>query len=157
MAEINTSSKTKGKKQLHKLIRVDLTPMVDLGFLLITFFILTTTMQSHTVMKLIEPKESDITFDIPESKTITFILKQNDSIGYYEGFSKNILHTSFAAIRHLIQQKQKKMGRKMNDMIIVIKPTKESSYKNFVDAMDEIYISNCRYYFVTDPEKNERL
>ena len=56
MAEIITSSKKSGK-YLHQSIRVDLTPMVDLGFLLITFFILTTTMQSNTVMKLIIPKD----------------------------------------------------------------------------------------------------
>ena len=154
MAEINTS-KNSGKKYAHKLIRVDLTPMVDLGFLLITFFILTTTMQSHTVMKLIVPKDSERTTDVAQSRTITFILERNDSIGYYDGFAKDLKHAGFAEMRRLIWQKQISLGSKKDSMIIIIKPTKESSYKNFVDAMDEILISNCKTYFVAEPEKNE--
>jgi len=155
MAEINTSTKSTGKKYLHKHIRVDLTPMVDLGFLLITFFILTTTMQSHTVMKLIVPKDSDTTTGVARSKTITFILERHDSIGYYERNSKQINYAGFGAMRNLIQQKQFSLGKNKNEMIIIIKPTKESSYKNFVDAMDEIYINDCKHYFVADPGKNE--
>ncbi|HUS03494.1 MAG TPA: biopolymer transporter ExbD [Chitinophagaceae bacterium] len=149
--------KTNGKKYLHKSIRVDLTPMVDLGFLLITFFILTTTMHSDMVMKLIVPKDSDSTTVVPKSKTLTFILERNDSIGYYYGSAKNIEYAGFSAMRTLIQQKQKSLGNSKDSMIIIIKPTKESSYKNFVDAMDEIYINDCKTYFVADPEKNEVL
>lgn len=157
MAEINTSSKSSSKKHLLKIIRVDLTPMVDLGFLLITFFILTTTMQSHTAMKLIVPKDSEITTDVARSKTITFILERNDSIGYYDGFASNIKYARFGAMRSIIRQKQISLGEKKNEMVIIIKPTKESSYKNFVDAMDEILINNCKTYFVAEPEKNEIL
>jgi biopolymer transport protein ExbD len=157
MAEINASGKSSGKKNLHKLIRVDLTPMVDLGFLLITFFILTTTMQSHMVMKLIVPKDSEIKTDVAQSRTLTFILKRNDSIGYYDGFAKEIKHAVFSEIRNIIQKKQLSLGNKKDSMIIIIKPTRESSYKNFVDAMDEIYINDCRIYFIAEPEKNEEL
>jgi biopolymer transport protein ExbD len=155
MAEINTSNKSSGKKHLHKLIRVDLTPMVDLGFLLITFFILTTSMQSHMVMKLTVPKDSDFTTDVAQSRTLTFILKRNDSIGYYDGFAREIKQAMFGEMRNIIQRKQVSLGNKKNSMIIIIKPTKESSFKNFVDAMDEIYINDCRIYFVAEPEKNE--
>ena len=156
MAEVNTLSKN-NKKYLHKSIRVDLTPMVDLGFLLITFFIVTTTMQSHTVMKLIVPKDSEISTEVPVSKTLTFILERNDSIGYYDGSAKEIKYAGFGAMRNIIQEKQISLGNKKDSMIIIIKPTKGSSYKNFVDAMDEIYINDCKTYFVAEPEKNEVL
>src|SRR5688572_17452830 len=106
MAELNTSQKNTGKKNLHKVIRVDLTPMVDLGFLLITFFILTTTMQQSTVMKLILPKDSRPETPLAESTTLTVILESNDSIGYYDGLAKEIKYAGFGTMRSIIQQKQ---------------------------------------------------
>jgi biopolymer transport protein ExbD len=159
MAEINTT-KNAVKKYLHKNIRVDLTPMVDLGFLLITFFILTTTMQSHTVMKLIIPKDSTDSTEVPGSTTLTFIFDRNDSIGYYDGLAKEIKYAGFGAMRNIIQQKQISLVKNKIDkrkLILVIKPTRESSYKNFVDAMDEIYINDCKHYFVAEPKKHEIL
>ena len=160
MAEINTSTKNTGKKYLHKSIRVDLTPMVDLGFLLITFFILTTTMQSHTAMRLIMPKDSTDSTEVPKSKTLIFILERQDSIGYYDGLSKEIKYARFGAMRNIIQQKQISLVKNhinKDELIVIIKPTSESSYKNFVDAMDEICINDCKHYFVAEPGKNELL
>ena len=105
MAEINTSSKNSGKYQ-HKNIRVDLTPLVDLGFLLITFFVITTTLQQPHVMKLVMPKDSIDSTLLPGSTTLTFILERHDSIGYYDGLSKEIKFTDFGNMRNLIQQKE---------------------------------------------------
>ncbi|MEO5781777.1 MAG: biopolymer transporter ExbD, partial [Ginsengibacter sp.] len=104
--EINTSTKTKEKKYWHKHIRVDITPMVDLGFLLITFFILTTTLQANTTMKLIMPKDSTDSTLVSGSTTLTFILEKHDSIGYYDGIAKGIKHAGFGEMRNIIQKKQ---------------------------------------------------
>ena len=156
MAEINTSTKNKDKKYLHKHIRIDLTPMVDLGFLLITFFILTTTMQANTSMRLIMPKDSTDSTEVPRSKTLTFILERHDSIGYYDGLAKEIKHAGFGEMRKMIQQKQISLTNNhinKNELILIIKPTKESSYKNFIDALDEIHINDCKHYFVADQEE----
>ena len=158
MAEISTSTKHSDKKYLHKSIRVDLTPMVDLGFLLITFFILTTTLQANTTMKLIMPKDSTDSTLVSGLTTLTFILEKHDSIAYYDGLAKQIKYAGFGAMRNIIQQKQISLTNNhinKNELILIIKPTKESSYKNFIDALDEIHINDCKHYFVAEPGKYE--
>src|SRR5919199_6546319 len=95
MAEMDTSSggghkkKGPGVKKAKKLsTRVDLTPMVDLGFLLITFFIFTTTMSQPTAMKLNLPKDTDKPEEqnkLKESGALTLLLGNNHSVYYYEG------------------------------------------------------------------------
>ncbi|MDQ6889272.1 MAG: biopolymer transporter ExbD [Bacteroidota bacterium] len=158
MAEINLSAKKSGKKHLQKNIRVDLTPMVDLGFLLITFFILTTTMEEPNEMKLFLPKDSTDSTLVEQSTTLTFVLSRNDSIGYYDGFAKEIQHSKFDLMRNIIQQKQINLTKNhldKNKLTIIIKPSDESSYKNFIDALDEVSINDCRHYFVAEPGKND--
>jgi biopolymer transport protein ExbD len=86
MAEINISSHEKAPKRKVLSTRVDLTPMVDLGFLLITFFIFTTKMGEPTTMELAVPKESiKDSMKIADTKTLNFILSGDDSLYYYEG------------------------------------------------------------------------
>ena len=77
-----------GVKKAKKLsTRVDMTPMVDLGFLLITFFIFTATMKSPTTMDLNMPKESDEKDEtkIKQSGALTILLGKGDHVYYYEG------------------------------------------------------------------------
>ena len=82
--ETRTSKGVRPSKKLST--KVDLTPMVDLGFLLITFFVFTTSLSTPMVMKLSLP--DDLTKDsslIPVSKTISFLLSGNSKIYYYNG------------------------------------------------------------------------
>src|SRR5512133_3530913 len=99
MASIDTGGgdsghkKTRGVKKAKKLsTRVDMTPMVDLGFLLITFFIFTTTMSTPSTMKLFMPKDEkdpkNLT-EIKESGALTIMLGKDNGLYYYEGFLKD--------------------------------------------------------------------
>ncbi len=158
MAEINTSSKRGGKKYIPKNIRVDLTPMVDLGFLLITFFILTTSLQEQKEMKLFLPKDSLDSTLVEGSTTLTFILRANDSIGYYDGLSKEIKYAKFGSMRNIIMEKQVALVSShvdKNKLTLIIKPAKESTYQNFIDALDEVSINDCRHYFIAEVEEGD--
>jgi biopolymer transport protein ExbD len=62
-----------------------MTPMVDLGFLLITFFIITTQLSKPSVVKLNMPKESKYSTTVGESNALTFILDKDDRVYYYHG------------------------------------------------------------------------
>jgi len=128
--------------------------MVDLGFLLITFFILTTALSQPTIARLIMPEDSNVKTAVKESSVLTLILTRNDSIDYYEGSipkAELIGHCSFRKLRSVIQQKQNKVAKALGDRaetVIIIYPGNQSTYKNFVDALDEIQINDVSHYFV---------
>jgi len=123
MADIDVSGgdsghkKGPGVKKAKKLsTRVDMTLMVDLGFLLITFFIFTTTMSTPTTMGLIMPKDEknpkDLT-EVKESGALTILLGKNDLVYYYMGQIKpdgsNFQSTTFKEVRKIIQDKKKEV------------------------------------------------
>jgi biopolymer transport protein ExbD len=149
MAEI--ISRNKGHKK--PMPRVDLTPMVDLGFLLITFFIVTTSMTKPVALALNNP--ADGTSEAAESKTLTLVLVNNDKIVYYYGNDSLHCNTcnyaSTKGLRDVITQKQllveKKFGKK-SETIILIKPSTQSNYKNIVSTLDEMLICNITRYMI---------
>lgn len=123
MASIDTGSeggkKGPGVKKAKKLsTRVDMTPMVDLGFLLITFFVFTATMSSPTTLDLNMPKdikkEEDQT-EVKESSVLTIMLGKADQVYYYEGklvvdaTGNNFKQTTFKGIRDIIVNKKKEV------------------------------------------------
>src|ERR1044071_158472 len=83
MATIIPQPIGKSKTPLHA-VKIDMTPMVDLGFLLITFFIFTTSLMEPTVTKLAMPKESKDTATLFE-KTLLTMLVDKDNAYVYEG------------------------------------------------------------------------
>ena len=92
MQVAESGGKKGGKKRSKKMsTRVDLTPMVDLGFLLITFFMLTTTLAKPQIMALVMP-EKDIKKEdvepVKESKVLTLMLGANDKVYWYEGITE---------------------------------------------------------------------
>lgn len=95
MAEISTESSKKGKKKGTKKVstRVDLTPMVDLGFLLITFFMLTTTMIKPQTMEIAMPSKDNVPEEeqtkVKASRAITIVLGKDNKVFYYEGTREN--------------------------------------------------------------------
>lgn len=168
MAETTTSSTAKRTplKLKKKSTRMDLTPMVDLGFLLITFFVFTTTMSAPTVMKMMVPKDSDIITPVPESSVMTVILDDKDDIYYYEGKNHNTqafdkTTNSAEGIRPLLLVKKKKVENLpgQTKMILIIKATKNASYNNLVNMLDEVTINQVPVYFMADltPEEEELL
>ena len=166
MAEMDTSSggghkKGPGVKKSKKLsTRVDLTPMVDLGFLLITFFIFTTTMSQPTAMKLYLPKDADKPEDQNKAKqsgVITILLGKDDNVFYYEGIldntASNFKSSTFKEIRNVLLDKKSRTPEK--DLVVVLKPSEECTYKNVVDILDEMAINVLKRYALVDITKDE--
>lgn len=165
MAELQTqnSHKQQGVKGGKKLsTRVDLTPMVDLGFLLITFFIFTTTLSTANAMAINIPSDKpvDPPTMAPESKTISLILGANNTIAYYNGMAIGetaITNYTAKGIRNVLISKQKLLGKDAKKMIVLIKPTSQSSYGNVVDILDEMAINGVKSYVLMVPDAKEQL
>ncbi|RZJ33687.1 MAG: biopolymer transporter ExbD [Flavobacterium sp.] len=169
MAELNTgggegkkgSKKVRSKKLNSK---VDLTAMVDLAFLLITFFMLTTSLSKPQSMDLGLPdkdedpkKNKDVKVD--ENRTMTLLLGDNNKLMYYMG----ILNTPMApktigygkdGIRQELLKRKKAVleytGTKEKGLIAIIKPSKKSNYRNLVDILDEMAIADVPTYAIVD-------
>lgn len=147
MADINSSQPKKRKGSFAKVLsrpstRVDLTPMVDLGFLLITFFVLTTSMTEPMAMNLLEPKE-DTPQPVRQSGAMTIILGAHHQLFYYyrifdEVQPGNFKETDFKTIRSLILNKKRQT--KAGDLMYIIKAGKNSSFGDNINLLDEMAI-----------------
>jgi biopolymer transport protein ExbD len=159
MAQFEDVRRKSKNHSIKKILRVDLTPMVDLGFLLITFFILTTSLSNPTVARLIMPKDTNLTTPVKGNAVLTLSLIRNNFIDYYEGdtlIPALVQHCSFSGLRSVIQRKQQKVAEVLSDRketVIIISPGSGSTYKNLVDVLDEIQINDIRYYFIVDAAK----
>ena len=145
-----------GKRRAKKMsTRIDMTPMVDLAFLLLTFFMLTTTFAKPTVMQLTMPVKPTEEMDsgLKDSQAMTIILGKGHRLHYFLGLNapqdKTVavpeLHTTtFASdgIRQaLLKRQQQRPG-----LVVLIKPTADSKYQDMIDVLDEMNITNQKKY-----------
>lgn len=158
------------KRMIKHHLKVDMTPMVDLGFLLISFFVITTELSKPTVMDIVMPSEGK-PIDLANSGALTVIAK-NDIIYYYEGnwdeaYKNNRIYktalTGKMSFRQVIQNKKLKLGANKSfkegsdGLMMLVKPGKGTSYKVLVDIIDEATINMVKKYAVikqTPEEEN---
>jgi biopolymer transport protein ExbD len=165
MAELNTGTDrghNKGTRSRKLSTRVDMTPMVDLGFLLITFFMLTTALSQPKAMDLKMPADDKTNpQSLAQSKSLTILLGANNSVRYYEGIGNDPTHppvvkrSSYAnnnGIRDVIIDKRDRVIQQHHEdgLMVLIKADKSANYKNVVDIMDEMLINHVERYAMVD-------
>lgn len=193
MAEIQSndhggSKKKGGSKQKKISVHVDFTPMVDMNMLLITFFMLCTSLSKPQTMEINMPSNDKKVTEqdqnkIKESQAITILLSGGDSIFYYTGLPNfkdyaSLKQTSYkadgmrgfllkrntVAVAKINELKQKKLELKItqlqftqqadeiksgkNTPVVIIKATDNATYKNLIDALDEMQICNIGKYVI---------
>ncbi len=157
MAEISQDGggKKGGKKRSKKAsTKIDMTPMVDLGFLLITFFMLTTTLAKPVVMQLNMPDKTETEEKSPVkmSETLT-VIPDAEKVYYYQGLptdaTTQLLKTDYSnkGIRTILFDMKKRIG---DNFTIVIKASKGAKYKNMVDLLDECTITGNKRYAILE-------
>ncbi|WP_276359961.1 biopolymer transporter ExbD [Daejeonella sp. H1SJ63] len=167
MAELDTSGGGKGKggkvRSKKQSTRVDLTAMVDLAFLLITFFMLTTTLAKPQAMDLAMPdkeKQDQQELTIADNRTMTILLGANNRIEWYMGLVDKPLtppqvdNYGRNGIRKALIENAKKViattGDPSKGLIVLIKPSDQSNYRNFVDILDEMKVTNIDRYAIVE-------
>ena len=190
-AEVQESSGKRGKgKQKKFAVRVDFTPMVDMNMLLITFFMLCTTLSKPQTMEISMPSnDKSITEQqksmVKASQAITLLLGADNKLYYYEGepnykdytslketsytpdgIRSILLQKNVAAVNKVRALKLQKLDLKISEEeyrkqvseiksgkdtpTVIIKATDDASYKNLIDALDEMQICNIGKYVITD-------
>ncbi|MBK7376489.1 MAG: biopolymer transporter ExbD [Ferruginibacter sp.] len=165
MAEAEIKRSSRRNNRMHKKsTRVDLTPMVDLGFLLITFFVFTTTMSLPKVMGFNESVDTIPGDEICNSCVLTLFLEKGNVIRYYEGTPDHnpvVKQTSFSVkgIRDVLLAKKEEVSMATGDakrFVLIIKPAVESTVQNFVDIIDEVAIHDIKRYYVSEIDAADR-
>lgn len=162
MAEMNIPGK-KGSP------RVDLTAMVDLGFLLITFFMLVTTYSKPKTMEVNKPAKPENEEEEPpvkKSKTLSILLGEKDKVYWYVGADDAATiefdSTDFSAkgIRQRIMIRQKEVEKQWGDkdqLIVLIKSMPGAKYKSFVNILDEMSITQTKRYAIVEMDPLDSL
>jgi len=161
MATLNVPQNGKALKGKNRTLRavpaVDLTAMVDLAFLLITFFMLTTSLSKSQAMDIAKPIADIPDQPYPASRTVTILLGKDNSIVWYKGEMEKTTpqRVNFKRLTNVLAQNKKEIAHlHQNDpgkfMIVIIKPTQGSSYKNFVDVLDEMSVNDVKSYLIDD-------
>lgn len=160
-----------GKKRAKKMsTKIDMTPMVDLAFLLLTFFMLTTTFAKPNVMQLTMPVKKDKDTEdtkIKASQAMSIILGKDNKVYYYFGLNTpndpsvqkpEVKVTNFSAtgIRQVVLERQRQAGGAEERMpIILLSTTEDAKYRNMVDILDEMNITNQKKYALVKLNKND--
>lgn len=155
MAQIQQSD-SEGKNRSHKGFHIDMTPMVDLAFLLLTFFVMTSALIKPFTLRLDLPQEEGTPPPIPASRVLNLILGENNKIYWYQADDPHMQQTSFSSdgVRKLLLQKNAQIQK----MYVLIKPSDKSTYKNVIDILDEILITEIqRYALVKIEDADQQL
>lgn len=170
MAEIQTSS-TGNKRRKSSTPRIDLTPMVDLGFLLITFFMYTTTLARPKVMELQMPHKpaGKATTTIPAEATIVLMPAAHHLVACYKGTDKTPESLTWQAfegrnsLRILLQSGMSRVqslpatfSKEAHELHVLIKPDTSASYQDIVRTLDEMAINGVPYYTMMHIGPGER-
>jgi hypothetical protein len=174
MAEINPQAgPVRRGKGAHarrlKNIRMDLTPLVDLGFLLITFFVFTSVLSKPRAMQLFLPAGQIAGTDYANSTVLTIIPYDGEKLFFYHGslpdalaggrwgFSSFSLATGIGRIIRMKMDALDHSGRfTRRDFALIIKPAENASYKSIAQSLDEVLIDAVPHYSFAELDENEK-
>jgi biopolymer transport protein ExbD len=139
-AEVAESkSHEKGKKKKKRAgVRIDMTPMVDVAMLLLTFFMMTTVFSKPQTMELnLPPDEGKV--EVPATKLLTVRIMPNMSIYWSMGNEPTVIKkVTFKELRPLLVERLSSIPQ----LITLVQIDRDAKYNDMVDIMDELNLAN---------------
>jgi biopolymer transport protein ExbD len=142
-------ARSKGRKRDEREVNVDMNPMVDLAFLLLTFFMLATTFSRPQAMELLVPakaKDETIEKEMPvkESKTLSLVLLEKKIIWYNGITDPETQEISYGTeeLKVLVDQQQ----ASIDGLVVFIKPDSSNDFGELVEVLDIMKLSNVQRY-----------
>ncbi len=145
------SKHTKKKKGRRLGVRIDMTPMVDVAFLLLTFFMLTTTMSKPQTMEINLPPDKDAKVELAESNLLTVRVSESFVLYWNVGTEKPE-KIEFAKLRNFLKERNQANPK----LVTLIKIDKKAKYTNMVDIIDELNVADITRFSLapfTDDDK----
>ncbi len=130
--------KRKTKRRLG--IRIDMTPMVDVVLLLLTFFMLTTVFSRPQSMEInLPPSETKV--EVAESNLLTLRLMEDGSLYWNMGIERP-QRIAFTELRKFLRDKNQENPK----LITLVKVDRKSKYATMVDVLDEINVADVKRF-----------
>jgi len=152
VAESKSHSKGKRKKGRRLGIRIDMTPLVDVAFLLLTFFMYTTSMSRPQTMEINLPPDKNVKVEIPETTLMTLRVSDKGTIYWNFGLDAPKL-IEFKDLRAFLIDRQNAIPK----LTVVLKIDRLGKYKTMVDLIDELNVSHIQRFSIaplTDQDKS---
>jgi biopolymer transport protein ExbD len=151
----DSGGKKRGKRKPKKRvsIRIDMTPLVDVAFLLLTFFMLTTVFRKPQTLEINLPPDKNAEVKMAESNLLTIRCDEQLNLYWNIGFElpKKIKYTD---MKKFFQDKQKENPK----FVILLKIDRKAKYHAMIDLIDELNVANLNKYVLapmTEIDKKE--
>ncbi|MBI5645974.1 MAG: biopolymer transporter ExbD [Ignavibacteriae bacterium] len=151
----SAAAKRGGKKKKHRInIRVDMTPMVDVAFLLLTFFMLTTVFSKPQTMEINLPPDAETKVEVAESNLLTLRV-DTDGVIWFNTGTDEVKKVEFKNLRALLVERIRANPK----LITLIKVDRDGKYTMMVDIMDELNLANITRFTLAPmlPEDKEMI
>jgi biopolymer transport protein ExbD len=135
--EPRSHGKKKRKKGRRLGIRIDMTPLVDVAFLLLTFFMLTTSMSRPQTMEINLPPDAEAKVEIAESNLLTLRVDESGAIYWAVGI-ESPARIPFADLRTFLRDRSAANPK----LVTLVKVDRKSKYETMVNIMDELNLAN---------------
>jgi biopolymer transport protein ExbD len=145
VAESKSHAKGQKKKKKRAGVRIDMTPMVDVALLMLTFFMLTTVFSQPQTMELNLPPDKEVVVEVAASTLLTVRVAPDMKIYWNMGNEPTALKKiTFKELRPLLVERLRGIPK----LITLVQIDREAKYNDMVDIIDELNLAKITRFSI---------